>query len=296
MLLELSALCNSLANREIEEADPVDCKVEDTGYTVPASPTWSSGSPTSPIEGNFGGANVGIPSSHGGGAGHGYSRTSHSERWIGQGESLLSPLIQRQDVTWGTTASTLSSMGRRRDDNVLQPSENWSLHNHPPRWQGQSQDATSPTLGGAVYQDRSRMRSTHHYDETHMPHRRDSESLQGSYSVRYAHHPPTTREGALQRLHYTSDNRDLRRSSHTHASFTTPSNSPSLPFPSQGYQNPPTYTSSWTSSDTSLLTTPTLHSISNQTDMAYGGTYNSNTASIVSSPDDYGTVDNYRDS
>lgn len=289
---------NILASRELEEVDPVDCKVEDTGYAVPASPTWSSASPTSPIEGNFGGANVGIPSSHGGGAGHGYSRTSQSERWIGQGESLLSPIVQRHEVTWGNTTSALSSMGRRRDENVLQPSDNWSLHSQSARWQGQPHD-TSPTLGSTVYQDRSRIRSSHQYEDTHLSHRRDSESLQGGYSVRYTHHPPTTREGAIQRLHYlardTSDNRDLRRSSHTHASFTTSSHSPSLPFPSQGYQNPPTYTSSWTSSDTSLLTTPTLHSISNQTDMPYGGTYNSNTASIVSSPDDYSSVDNYRD-
>jgi hypothetical protein len=119
-----------------------------------------------------------------------------------------------------------------------------------------------------------------------------------TFPLRYPPHSSGTREGALQRLHWHSrdtpdSTRDLRRcnSQSTHNSFPS---SPTLPFSPQGYHNTqPTYSSSWTPTESNLMTTPTLHSIA-QSPLSYDG-YSSNSASIPS-PDEYTNVDGYRDS
>ncbi len=49
-------LLSANPSSEAEDVESVDCKVEDSGYNIPASPTWSSqGSPTSAVENPFGG-------------------------------------------------------------------------------------------------------------------------------------------------------------------------------------------------------------------------------------------------
>lgn len=140
-------------------------------------------------------------------------------------------------------------------------------------------------------------RIPHQYEGNHAVHRRENDDLQQNYSVRYTPHPTGTREGALQRLHWhtrdTSEGtRDPRRSSASAHGF---SSSPAMPFTAQGYHTP-TYTSAWTSPDANLLTTPTLHPISSQPNMSYDGTYAGGSNSIVSSPDDYPNVEEYRES
>ncbi|KAF8193385.1 Gti1/Pac2 family-domain-containing protein [Pholiota molesta] len=287
---------------EAEDIDSVDCKVEDHTYNIPGSPTWSSqGSPTSPIENPFSGNSMyplNSSQTTNGGSG-GYRTLPASERWPGQGESQLSPLQQRADLGWGSSSSSLSSshtMTRRREGSVLH-SEQWSpiqSQNHASRWQAGSshESSTSSTSSSAgMYQDRPRFRTVQQqYEGGHAAPRQLSRSVYP--------HPTGTREGALQRLHWqardaTDSSRDLRRTSHSAHSFSP---SPTLPFAPQGYHATPTYTSSWTSADASMLTTPTLHTIPNATNISYDATYSSTSASIVSSPDEYANVEEYRDS
>ncbi|KAF8963145.1 Gti1/Pac2 family-domain-containing protein [Flammula alnicola] len=278
----------AVSSSEAEDVEPVDCKVEDHPYNIPASPTWSSqGSPTSPVENPFVGS----------------SMYPLGERWPIQGESLIPPM-NRQELGWGSTGSSMSSshsMSRRREGSLLQStSDAWPpIHSQSGRWQGTHDSPSSPLPSSGMYQDRTRVRASHQYDENQAMHRRDNEGMQQSYPVRYTPHPTGTREGALQRLHWptrdTADNaRDPRRGTpHSNSSF---SSSPTLPFTAQGFHTTaPTYTSSWTSSDANLLTTPTLHSVSNQPAISYNGTYPSTSASI-SSPDEYPNVEEFRDS
>lgn len=286
---------------EAEDHEPVDCKVEDNGYNLPASPSWSSqASPTSPVENPFHGNSLyPISSGQGHGGSNGYGRTSGgSDRWPVQGDSLLSP-HHRQDMNWSPSNSTLSSshtMGRRREDSVLQ-SENWStIHSQSSRWQGQQHESSaSSNATNGLYPDRTRVRSaTHSYDESQLVSRRENSGLQHNYPIRYTPHPAGTREGALQRLHWHSrdtpdSSRETRRgASHGNGSFSP---SPTLPFTPQGYHTTPTYTSSWTSAD-AILTTPTLHSINNQPAISYDGTY----SAAVASPEYATGVDEFRDS
>ena len=151
-LLQFSLLIVQVVfSSEAEDHEPVDCKVEDNGYNMPASLSWSSqASPTSPVDNPFHGNSLYPFSSsqgHGGGS-NGHGRTSGgSDRWSAQGDSLLSPL-HPQDMSWSPPSSTLSSshsMGRR---GLLQ-SENWpSIHSQSNRWKGQQQESSSATANG----------------------------------------------------------------------------------------------------------------------------------------------------
>ena len=215
---------------------------------------------------------------------------------------MLSPL-HRQEINWSTSGvSTLSSghTMRRRDGSGLQ-SDTWpSLHPQSGRWQGQAHESSSSSSnssGGGIYPERPRLRANQLYDDNQVVPRRDHESMVPNFPLRYPPHSSGTREGALQRLHWhsrdTPDTRDPRRCNpqSTQNSF---SSSPTLPFSSQGYHNTqPNYSSSWTSTDSNLMTTPTLHSIA-QSPLSYDGSY-SNSASIPS-PDEFTNVDGYRDS
>jgi hypothetical protein len=292
-----------VSSSEAEDLEPIDCKVEDHGYNMPGSPTWSSqASPTSPVENPFNGNSMYTPSSsQGHGGSNGYGRTSGGgDRWSAQGDSLLSP-PHRQDMNWSPTSSTLSSshtMGRRREGSLLQ-SENWpSIHSQSSRWQGQQENSSSPSSNASgLFPDRNRVRSTAHYDESQMVSRRENDGLQHNYPIRYTPHPTGTREGALQRLHWhsrdTPDNsRDTRRGTSQGNGAFSPS--PPLPFTHQGYHTgTPTYTSSWTAADANLLTTPTLHSINNQSAISYDGTY---PAASVGSPEYATGVEEFRNS
>ena len=297
--------CWARLSSEAEDTEPVDCKIEDSGYSIPASPTWSSqGSPASPDDNPFHGSSLyPLTSGHTSASSGVYaSRGATNEKWQGPNDSMLSPL-HRQEMSWsppgGAALSSAHTM-RRRDGNVIQ-SDTWpSLHPQSGRWQGQSHESSSPSnsSGGGLYPERPRIRANQLYDDSQqaVP-RRDHESMATNFPLRYPPHSAGTREGALQRLHWhsrdTPDNaRDPRRcNTQTQSSF---SSSPTLPF-SQGYHNTqPTYSSSWTSTDSNLMTTPTLHSIA-QSPLSYDGSYSSNSASIPS-PDEFTNVDGYRDS
>ena len=186
-------------------------------------------------------------------------------------------------------------MSRRRDGSVT---ESWpSLHPQSGRWQGQSHESSSSnSSGGGLYPERPRIRANQIYDDNQVVPRRDHE-MAPNFPLRYPPPSAGAREGALQRLHWHSRDvpdtaRDPRRCNPPN-SF---SSSPTLPFPSQGYHNTPTYTSSWTSTDSNLITTPTLHSIQvAQSPLSYDGSYSSNSASIPS-PDEFTNVDGFRDS
>lgn len=286
---------------EAEDLEPVECKVEDNGYGMPGSPTWSSqGSPTSPVENPFHGSSLyPLGSGNTNTSNNVYGRGVPGEKW--PNDSMLSPL-HRQDMSWSPPVPALSpghTMSRRRDGGVSIQSETWPLlHTQSGRWQGQSNESSSSSnsSAGGLYPDRPRVpvRASHPYDDNQIVPRRDHESMAPNFPLRYPPHSTGTREGALQRLHWHSrdtpdSGRDLRRCNpQSQNSF---SSSPTLPFSSQGYHNTPTYTSSWTSTDSNLMTTPTLHSIG----QSYDGSYSSNSASIPS-PDEFSNVDGFRDS
>ncbi|PPQ63234.1 hypothetical protein CVT24_005694 [Panaeolus cyanescens] len=276
---------------ETEEVDSVECKVEEHVYhPLPGSPTWShQGSPTSPVE-HFSNNSMSYVSSNQNGGGIYRSQDSmHRQDLVGQ---------------WSPSSSTLTSghtMRRRVDNSILQ-SDGWqSISSQSGRWQAQSHEDSTNSNANA-YNDRPRLRSVHPYDDTGLLQRRvQQENNMGSdFSLRYPVHG--SRESALQRLHWhprdTPDtSRDLRRpSTQTVHSF---SNSPTVPFASQSYHpnNTPTYTSSWTPTDPSLLTTPTLHSVGSQPAITYDTTSYQNTGSALSSPDDFsGGVEEFRSS
>jgi len=225
------------------------------------------------------------------------------------GDSLLSSSLTRQEVGWSPQNSTMSSahnMGRRRE-NSLQ-SDTWpSIQSQSSgRWQGTSPDTspTTPSSTSTLYQERNRIRSGHPFDDGQMIHRRENEGVQtNSFPHRYNPHPNGTREGALQRLQWrevpAESGRDHRRVNSTQTSHSFP-HSPTLPFNSQSYHSSatPTYSSSWTQSDSNMLT-PTLHPIpSTQSSLSYDGSYPSNVNSApIPSPEEYSTVDDqYRES
>lgn len=225
------------------------------------------------------------------------------------GDSLLSSSLTRQEVGWSPQNSTMTSahnMGRRRE-NSLQ-SDTWpSIQSQSSgRWQGTSPDTspTTPSSTSSLYQERNRIRSGHPFDDGQMIHRRENEGVQtNSFPHRYNPHPNGTREGALQRLQWrdvpAESGRDHRRVNSTQTNHSFP-HSPTLPFNSQSYHSSatPTYSSSWTQSDSNMLT-PTLHPIpSTQTSLSYDGSYPSNVSSApISSPEEYSTVDDqYRES
>ncbi|KDR78687.1 hypothetical protein GALMADRAFT_93756 [Galerina marginata CBS 339.88] len=290
------------SNSENEDVETVDCKVEDQGYNIPASPTWSNHSPTTPVENGFGGnAMYPLGPGQGNGGSNGYGRGNQNERWSSQNDSnSILGSVQRQDMNWSPTISTLSSghsMSRRRESNHLQ-SDTWpSIHSQSTtRWQAPPHEPASSSSANGLYQDRSRARSSHPYEDGQIVNRRDNDSAQHNLPVRYTH-PNGTREGALQRLHWHSRDtpdhpRDLRRAPQSNSSFSP---SPTMPFTAQGYHT--TYSSPWTSPDANLLTTPTLHSIATQPAISYDGTYTSHAASAsISSPEEYASVEDYQDS
>lgn len=262
---------------------------------------WPSPSPSSPVENPFGGGNVyPLGGSQSPGGSNVYGRTHQTEKWPMNGDSLLSAPLHRQDLGWSTPHSTMSShtLARRRDDTwpTIQSQSNG-------RWQGSpASPETSPAsqVSPGLYQDRSRVKSAHPYDDVQMMHRRENESasVQNSFPLRYTTHPNGTREGALQRLHWHP--RDLpdstrdRRVSSAQPTQSFP-HSPTLAFNAQGYpSNATTYNSSWTTNDSTMMT-PTLHST--QAGLSYDNTYSSNVNSApISSPEEFSNVEEYRES
>jgi hypothetical protein len=223
------------------------------------------------------------------------------------GDSLLSSSLTRQEVGWSPQNSTMSSahnMGRRREGSLQ--SDTWpSIPSHSSsRWQGTSPDTspTSPSSTSSIYQER-RVRSGLPFDDGQMIHRRENDVQTNNYPHRYNPHPNGTREGALQRLQWrdvpAESGRDHRRVNSTQTNHSFP-HSPTIPFNSQSYHSSaaPTYSSSWTQSDSNMMT-PTLHPIpSTQSNLSYDGSYSSSVSSApISSPDEFPTVDEqYRES
>ncbi len=275
---------------------------------------WPSPSPSSPVENPFGGGSVyPLGGNQSPGGSNVYGRTHQNEKWPMNGDSLLSAPLHRQDLGWSTPNSTMSSshsMPRRRDPS----SDAWptiqSQSNN--RWQGSpASPETSPASQvspvSGLYQDRNRVRSAHPYDDGQMMHRRENESAaaaaQNNFPLRYNTHPNGTREGALQRLHWHSrdlpdSTRDHRRLSSAQATNQSFPHSPNLAFNAQGYHsNATTYTSSWTTNDSTMMP-PTLHSISStQSGLSYDNAYSSNVNSApISSPEEFSNVEEYRES
>jgi len=232
-----------------------------------------------------------------------YGRTHQTEKWPMNGDSLLSAPLHRQDLGWSNPNSTIPSshsMPRRRDGSLQ--SDAWptiqSQSNN--RWQGSpASPETSPAsqVSPGLYQDRSRVRSAHPYDDGQMMHRRENDPA-NNFPLRYTTHPNGTREGALQRLHWhprdLPDNTRDRRVSSAQANQSFP-HSPTIAFNAQGYpSNATTYNSSWTANDSTMMP-PTLHST--QAGLSYDNTYSSNVNSApISSPEEFSNVDEYRES
>ena len=293
-------------NSESEDLDQVDCKVEEQGYNFQG--TWSSPTPDSPVGNPFGGNSAYPLGGQSAGGSTVYGRGHQNEKWS-MNDSLLSSSLTRQEVGWSSQNPTVSSvhMGRRRE-NSLQ-SDAWpsiqSQSQSSSRWQGTTPDTspTSPSSTATLYQERTRIRSGHPFDDGQMIHRRENEGVQTSnFPHRYNPHP-NGREGALQRLQWrdvpAESGRDHRRVNSTQTNHSFP-HSPTIPFNSQSYHSSstPTYSSSWTQSDSNMMT-PTLHPIpSTQSSLAYDGSYSSTVSSApISSPEEFTTVDDqYRDS
>ncbi|TFK27835.1 hypothetical protein FA15DRAFT_635178 [Coprinopsis marcescibilis] len=223
---------------------PVECKVEDQIYQIPDSPSWGS-TTSSPVDAQF--SNSSIYSVNGT-----YGRSNGNERWSVSNDVTS---IARGDIAWN------SPLVRRRDShNVVQDS--WpSIHTQSNRWQDSSAPSVANSGGAANYTDRPRARPGHPYE-----HARDHDGV--NRHSRAWHH----RDGS----HSSRDRRSPQ------SSFTP---SPTLPFTPHGYHTTsPSYTSAWTQSDNSLMSTPTLHPIS-----ASGYTsYSSNGGA-----DEFGTVEDF---
>lgn len=248
-----------------EEAEPVDCKVEDEMYPMPASQTWTSNT----VEQSFAGSSL-------------YPVGS---RWQAQSEANTN---LRPEVTWPSSSSTLGSSHsglRRREGNMGQ--EGWPSHHtqsQPSRWQD-SAAATSGAGPGGLYLERSRARTSHHpYEETVVLPRREHEALP-SFN-RYS--SSGSRENASHRVQWhhrdTHHGKERRMSPHSPSSFTS---SPTLPFSPHATYHPSHFSSAWTSSDSHAMDTPTLHPISPS---AYETSY---TSPSLSSPEDFGNVEEF---
>ncbi|PPQ95441.1 hypothetical protein CVT26_008460 [Gymnopilus dilepis] len=279
--------------REEEEPEQVECKIEDQGYTIPASPTWSNhSSPSSPMDG-YGSNNIYSGQGQGNGCVNG--------RWTPSQGNPIAASLHREIASggWSPTNSALTSnhtMSRRRESSSAQ-SDSWTSING--RWQNQQHDSTATSQSVGAYSDRLRGRSGSQYEDGQVAQRRDNNpNGHTSFPVRYhTPHPTTTRESALQRLHWQpreapDQPRDLRRAPGVNgqAGNSFSSSSP-VAFTPQGYTTH-TYTSSWTPADANIMATPTLHSIANQSPLSYEGTYNS----TVPSPEGYANVEDYQDS
>ncbi|EAU85258.2 hypothetical protein CC1G_10044 [Coprinopsis cinerea okayama7 len=232
---------------------PVECKVEDQIYQIPDSPSsWGSANSASPVDTQFPNNSL----YHANGAVGNYRGAS--DRW-----SDVNSLTGRGDLTWN------SHLIRRRDSQVVQDS--WpSIHTQSNRWQDSSVVSVASN-GGGNYPDRTRVRPGHPYEQADGLRRDNNGVSRRSESHRIAWHH---RDGS----HSSRDRRS------PNSSFTP---SPTIPFAAQGYHTSPSYTSSWTSDNTLMGSTPTLHPISNGS--AYDS-YSSNGGSSLSGPDDFGSA------
>ncbi|KAF5341797.1 hypothetical protein D9611_001379 [Ephemerocybe angulata] len=207
---------------DIQDLVTVECKVEDTIYSIPDSPSW--GSPSTPSSPDSSFSNSSLYGQVGT-----YSRGSNHERWAGvSGDASLS---------WPSSV-------RRREHNILQDS--WpSIQTQSSRWQGP--ETGNIGLNGSGYPERPRVRP-HPYDGDSAVRRDHSEVRHSGGGRESSHRMP---------WHGRSDGSHSSRERRSPQSSFTPS--PTLPFNS--YSTSPSYSSNWTPDSTGLLTTPTLHTI-----------------------------------
>lgn len=230
----------------------MECKVEDHIYQIPDSPSsWANTNSTSPVDAHFTNSIYNVSGNNG--SYHG--RANGTDRW---GLPSDSAALNRSDLGWGASHGHLA---RRRDSqSIIQ--DTWpSIHSQSNRWQDSTISVTAN--GGASYPDRSRVRPGHPYDHGG----RDQEVRRDSHRLGWQN-----RDGS----HSSRERRS------PHSSFTP---SPTLPFTPQGYHTTPSYTSAWTPSENNLMTTPTLHPISN------GSGYDSyaSTGTSLAGTDDFGS-------
>lgn len=222
---------------DLQDMNTVECKVEDTIYQIPDSPSWGSPSSPSSPESTFSNGSLYGVNNHVGA----YTRNGSHDRW------------SDNNLSW-TAGGLAGQASRRREHNVLQDS--WpSIQTQSSRWQ----DSNGLSMGGSAYQERASARArAHPYDSEsirrdHGIDRHGGGGRDSSQRMPWAH-----REGA----HTARERRSPQ------SSFTP---SPTLPFTS--YSGGASYQSAWTP-DSSLLTTPTLHSIASSNGNV--GSYDSN--------------------
>ncbi|TFK33449.1 hypothetical protein BDQ12DRAFT_691122 [Crucibulum laeve] len=117
-----------------------------------------------------------------------------------------------------------------------------------------------------------------------------------TFGHRYPAHVASRRE-ATQRLQWhprdsSEGSKDRRPSPHSATSFSP---SPTLPFTPQTYHpSTQSYSSAWTSGDTNVISSPTLHTMSSQAGMSYDIPYHS-VSRPLSSPEEFTDVEEFGD-
>ena len=226
----------------------VECKVEDSIYQIPDSPTWgSTNSPSSP-DSNF--SNTSLF-----GVGGNNYRSNNHDRWSVPSDNNLS---------WTSSRAIPSQSVRRREHNVLQDS--WpSIQTQSGRWQDSGSGLGM--CGNSGYSDRPRVRPGHPYESP--------DTLRRDQDVVEARH----RDSQRMAWHHRDGSHSSRDRRSPQSSFTP---SPTLPFSS--YTGAPAYTSSWTP-DANLLATPTLHAIGTPSNSYDNNGYSSNANGSIGSED-----------
>ena len=117
---------------EGEDLEPVDCEVEDSESSTPASLPWLAwDSLTSPVDNSFYGSSLyPLNSGHTTSASSSVyaSRGAPNERWPGPNDSLLSLIQpQRQEMSWSPPAGPVLSSGHTMSpgQNIVLRSETW---------------------------------------------------------------------------------------------------------------------------------------------------------------------------
>ncbi|KAF9532675.1 Gti1/Pac2 family-domain-containing protein [Crepidotus variabilis] len=280
---------------ETEEVDPIidrDCKIEEHEvYNISSSPTWSDTASSSPLIENGGSYANSTMYSFGGqpsGSSSSYGRSAYPSA-----SSMPPP-----DIGWSPLATALTpshTMGRRRD---LQ-SDSWPSIQTQSAGRGWTPETHTTSTPSNVYQGRGRRSTPTSYDVGAMSTRRGSDGTpSNNFPLRSTPHPHTTREDALQRLHWHSTSgepestREHRRgNSASNNAFPLPS---SASFTPHGYHTSPpaaSYNSSWTSANDVTMTTPPLQAIP-RNHVSYDGSY-SNVNSSLASSEDFSKVDQF---
>jgi hypothetical protein len=130
-----------------------------------------------------------------------------------------------------------------------------------------------------------------------MTHRGENGLASSGFNPRYSGHVDENREIGSQRLPWllttdSSEDHDANTDPHSGSSFTS-SSSTSPQFPLSGYQHVPhSYSSTWSSSNTSASGHPSSHSAFKSSIQTYNAAYSSRSGTM-SSPEDYPNVEDF---